>query len=131
MKRPPNIGRAEMEILRYVADNHPITVGEVATHFGETKGYVRTTLLNNMERLREKGYLVRKKAHGVFHYSPRLPKADLLKGLVRDFVDSTLCGSLAPFVAYLTEEPHLSNRELAELKRLVRELESQRKESGK
>jgi predicted transcriptional regulator len=130
MKAQPGVGRAEMEILRYVAEHHPITVGAVAEHFAETKGYVRTTLLNTMERLREKGYLVRKRVDGVFHYSPRVPKADLFRGLVRDFVQSALSGSVSPFVAYLTEAK-VSDAELEELKRLVRELEAQRKEGGK
>jgi CubicO group peptidase (beta-lactamase class C family) len=39
-----------------------------------------------MERLRKTGYLRRRKAGGVYQYSPSLPKADLLRSLVRDFV---------------------------------------------
>ncbi len=62
----PNIGRAEMDILRYITDHHPVTVRQVADHVSETKGLVRTTVLNVMERLRQKGYLARKKADGVF-----------------------------------------------------------------
>jgi len=117
-----------MEILQYVAEHHPITVGTVAAHFAERKGYVRTTLLNTMERLREKGFLVRRRLNGIFHYSPRLPRAELLRGLIRDFVNSTLSGSISPFVAYLNDEATLNEEELNELKRLVRELESKRKE---
>ena len=128
MKQPPGIGRAEMEILRYVADHHPVSVGEVAGHIAETKGHVRTTVLNVMERLRRKGYLTRKKADGVFQYAPRVPKADLLRSLVRTFIDNALGGSISPFVAYLTEEGKLNDAERAELRRLVEELDSRKKE---
>ena len=76
-----------------------------------------------MERLRKKGYLIRKQADGIYQYSPRLPKADLLRGLVREFVDKSLGGSLSPFVAYLTEEANLSDQELIELKQIVRDME--------
>ena len=123
MKDSPNIGRAEMVILRYVTDHHPVTVRDVAEHLAETKGHVRTTALNIMERLRKKGYLTRKRLTGVFHYSPRQGKSELLRGLVRDFVDRALGGSVSPFVAYLTQEARITTAELDELKRLVRELE--------
>ena len=122
----PNIGRAEMEILRHIADHHPVSVREVADHFSATKGHVRTTVLNVMERLREKGYLKRRKSNGIFQYSPSVPRAELLRSLVREFVNRTLGGSLSPFVAYLTEEGKLSAAELAELRTLVKELDREK-----
>jgi len=128
MKDQPNIGRAEMEVLHYVADHYPVTVRGVAEHIGKTKGHVRTTVLNVMERLRKKRYLRRKKVEGIFKYSPRIPKGELLRNLVRDFVKRNLGGSVSPFVAYLTQDASLSDHELAELKRLVRELDVQKKE---
>lgn len=128
MKKSVNIGRAEMEVLNYIGEHHPISVGEVAEHFARTKGQVRTTLLNVMERLRDKGLLVRRKINGVFHYSPRIAKAEFVRTLIRNFIETSLGGSVSPFVAYLSEEARLSQAELAELKQLVRELEPEKKE---
>jgi len=118
-----------MDVLRYVTDHHPVTVRQVADHVSETKGHVRTTVLNVMERLREKGYLVRRKTRGVFHYSPRLPKQELLRSLVRDFVARALGGSLSPFVAYLAHEAKLSPDEVSELRTLVENLDAQSEEA--
>lgn len=118
-----NIGRAELEILNYINNRHPVTVREVADHFAATKGHTRTTILNVMERLRIKRFLTRRKIDGFYQYSPRLPKAALLQRLVRDFVERALEGSLAPFVAYLVEEADLTPAELSQLKELVRDLE--------
>lgn len=128
MSEKPNIGRAEMDILHYVTEHHPVTVRQVADHISETKGHVRTTVLNIMERLRKKGFLRRRKQDGIFEYSPTLPRRDLLRNLVRDFVEKTLGGSVSPFVAFLAEEGEVSDVELVELKRLVRELESEQKD---
>lgn len=116
-----------MEVLRYVADHHPVTVREVADHLAETKGHVRTTALNIMERLRRKGYLARKREDGVYRYSPRETKGELLRGLVRDFVERVLGGSVSPFMAYLTHEARITEAELEELKRLVSEMEHEQK----
>ena len=125
-ENPPNIGRAEMDILRYIADHHPASVRDVAEHLSATKGQVRTTALNVMERLRQKGYLKRRKINGIFQYSPSLPTAELLRSLVREFVHRTLGGSLSPFVAYLTHEGKLNEKELTELRALVKEMDREK-----
>lgn len=125
------LGSTEIEILRYLGDHPPLSVGDVADHFAETSGQARTTILTIMERLRKKGYLTRKQIKGVFHYSPKVAKHDLLRGLVKSFVDTTLAGSVAPFVAYLSEEGPVSDQELEQLKQLVRDLEQGRKDGGK
>ncbi len=131
MPRPrTSIGRAELEILHYIADHYPITVRQVVDHVGRTTGKARTTVLTVMDRLREKGYLRRKKIRGVYQYWPRVPQAELLKTLVHDFVEQALGGSLAPFIAYLAESGDLSDKQLKALKQLVRELEA-RERGGK
>ena len=121
------IGLGELQILQYVAEHHPITVGEAAKHFASKDRLARTTVLTVMERLRQKGYLSRKKVAGVFQYSTRVSHASVLRQLVRDFVNEALGGSLAPFVAYMAEEEQIDPAQLAELKELVRQLEQDRK----
>jgi predicted transcriptional regulator len=130
MEPNPTIGRAELDILRYITSNPSVTVREVADHFGKTKGHVRTTILNVMERLREKGFLKRKKIGGMYRYFPRVQEERLLQTLVSDFVQKTLRGSIAPFVAYLSEEGNLTGAELQELRQVVRDLKSERKEDS-
>jgi predicted transcriptional regulator len=123
MREAKNIGKGELEVLQFIHDRHPVTVREVAEHFAQSKGHVRTTILNVMERLRKKGFLVRRRAAGSFQYSPRERKADLFHSLVDQFVQSSLGGSVSPFVAYLVREAALSDEEIGQLKRLVAELE--------
>jgi predicted transcriptional regulator len=125
MRRREKIGQAQLEVLRYVQDHHPVTVRQVAEFLAETRGLTRTTALNVMERLRDKGHLSRALVDGVYHYSPIQSKPQLLRGLVRDFVDQALGGSLEPFVAYLAEEVDLSAEELERLQQRVRELKQE------
>jgi predicted transcriptional regulator len=124
------IGREELQVLRYVADYQPVSVRDVAYHVAATSGKARTTVLTVMERLREKGYLVRRKKGGIYRYSPKRPQADLLRSLVADFVREALGGSISPFVAYLAEEVNLDDEQLRELARLVADLEAQRAGGG-
>ncbi len=113
---------AELPVWRYIADHQPVTVRQVALHMADTTGHARTTVLTIMERLRKKGYLTRRKIQGVHHYTTRVPKKTVLQGLVRDFVEQALDGSLAPFVAYLTDTKPRSDAELHALKAVVEDL---------
>lgn len=128
MRNNPPISKAELKLLSYINDHHPITVREVADHFAESDAYARTTVLTLMERLRGKGHLVRELIDGLQRYSPAVPKESMQESLVRDFVSRALGGSVSPFVAFLTREARISDAELDDLKRLVTELEKQRTE---
>jgi predicted transcriptional regulator len=131
MPAKSSIGQAELEILRYIQEHHPVTVRQVADHVSETKGHVRTTVLNVMTRLVRKRYLVRRKQDGVYVYAPRVPAGQLLRTLVGDFVDKALGGSPSPFVAYLAEDARLSAQDVEQLKRLVKQLEADPRFAGR
>lgn len=124
------VGDQELAVLRYVAEHGPATVGEVAERFGEAQGLARSTILTVMERLRKKGHLTRHKVEGVFQYSSLVPTSELLRGVVGEFVQRSLAGSLSPFVTYLAEAEDVSEEELQQLHDVVARLQSrkQRKE---
>ncbi|PYI87083.1 MAG: methicillin resistance protein [Verrucomicrobia bacterium] len=124
MKHPLNLGKAEMDVLRYVAEHAPVTVRQVADHLPQTKGDVRTTVLNAMERLRRKGFLHRKKVTGVFQYSPLKSKTELFRRLLTGFVDAAFGGSHAPLVAYFAERGNMTPEELRMLQKVAARLEA-------
>jgi predicted transcriptional regulator len=121
--RKVQVGRAESEVLRYIGDKHPVSVRQVADYFAQTKGQTKTTILNVMERLREKGFLTREQVEGIYQYSPAQPKQEMMRDLVHDFVDNMLGGSLEPFAAYLTQKTAVSGDELIRLKDAIIQLE--------
>lgn len=125
-RKRETIGREEMQVLQYVADSQPVSVREVADHLAIASGKARTTVLTVMERLRAKGYLVRRKKGGIYRYTPKRSQADVLRSLVADFVRQALGGSVSPFVAYLAEDADLDDEQVAELGRLVADLETRR-----
>jgi predicted transcriptional regulator len=126
-RQKESLGRLELDVLRYVADHHPISVREVAAHFAATSGQARTTVLTVMQRLRGKGYLARRKGDGVQRYSPTRDKADVLHSMVADFVDGVLGGSVSPFVAYLSQSGKLSDEEVAKIEQLLKRIEAREK----
>lgn len=124
----PALGDRELDVLRFVAEHAPISAPEVAERFGEAQGLARTTVVTLMERLRKKGYLTRQRNQGLYRYAPRVPQAEVLQGLVRDFIERTLGGSVSPVFAYLTRARELSDAEIAELEQWFAEMKA--KEAG-
>lgn len=118
-----SLGALELEVLKYVTDHHPVTVRDVADHMAESHGHARTTVLTVMERLRKKGHLSRRRSAGSYRYSPVQSRTRLLAGLVRDFVATSLGGSLEPFTHYLSREANPTPAELSELRRVVDSLD--------
>ena len=124
MKHPLNLGKAEMDVLRYVAEHSPVTVREAADHLAQTRGRVRTTVLNSMERLRHKGFLRRKKVGGLFHYEPAESIGKLFQRLLKEFVEAAFGGSAAPMVAYFAERGKMTEQELKMLQDVAKRLET-------
>jgi predicted transcriptional regulator len=121
------IGEQEMALLRHVADRGGVTVGEVAEEFGTARGLARSTVLTMMERLRLKGFLGRRQVEGVYQYRARQSSAEVLKDAVERFVHGSLDGSVSPFLAYLSENPDLSDADVRELERIVGRLSTKRR----
>ena len=65
---------------------------------------------------------------GAFHYSSRESQDKIMHGVVGNFVQKMLGGSVSPFIAYLSESEDLSPEDVDELKRLVAEM---KQKSGK
>jgi predicted transcriptional regulator len=124
----PSLGEQEVAVLRYIAEHAPVPARAVVEKFAAEQDLARTTVLTKLERLRKKGYLTRRRRQGIYYYSPRLPQAQVLQGLVRQFVERTLGGSVSPVVAYLAGVQEISDADIAELQRLARQLEAKRNE---
>lgn len=82
-----------------------------------------------LERLRKKGYITRSKAGNAFRYRTSVPTHELVGGLVDQFVQKTLGGSLTPLVTYFSKQEELTSDELAQLEELVEKLKKGREVS--
>jgi predicted transcriptional regulator len=124
--RRKSIGDQELALLRHLGQRGEASVGDVAAQFGEKRGLARSTVLTMMERLRAKRFLRRRRLDGVFRYSAA-GGGDAMQGVVDAFVERTLQGSVAPFVAWMSERAEVSDAELAALEALVEKLQTTRK----
>jgi predicted transcriptional regulator len=126
----PHLGDQELEVLTYISSQAPVTAREVAEKFAEDRNLARTTILTVIERLRKKGYLTRRRREGVYEYVPRVAQSEVMNGMVRQFIQRTLGGSVSPVVAYLSQSREISETELDELQALVDQLKREKRDEG-
>lgn len=122
-KNIQSLGELELEVLKAVSQMEPCPVSKIVELMSKRKGYARTTILTVMQRLENKNYISRNKKDGIFHYRTTKNIGKVLTGLTRQFIDTMLDGSPAPFVAYLAESKGLTEKQADALQAIVDELD--------
>ncbi|RPI17532.1 MAG: BlaI/MecI/CopY family transcriptional regulator, partial [Acidobacteriales bacterium] len=80
-----------------------------------------TTVMTMMGILEQKGYLKKNQGEKAHVYRPAQPKSKVVGSMVNDFVSRVFNGSAKPLLVHLVENEHLSQEELEEIARLMKE----------
>ncbi|QDV35051.1 BlaI/MecI/CopY family transcriptional regulator [Tautonia plasticadhaerens] len=131
----PSLGELEVVVLRLVWREQPCSERRVTDLVREDRPVARTTVLKTIQRLEEKGLLVREagEGRGPIRYRAAMEERRVLPALVRRFVDRMLGGSAAPLAAYLAESDGagLSPEDLEALRQIARKIgEAPKPEDG-
>jgi BlaI family transcriptional regulator, penicillinase repressor len=124
-KSVPSLGELEIQVLRLVWQEQPCTERTITELVKEDRAVARTTVLKTMQRLEEKGLLVREPgATGSIRYRAAVEEKRLLPSLIRRFVDRVLGGSPGALAAYLAEsgDEKLSAKDLEALRSIARKI---------
>jgi BlaI family transcriptional regulator, penicillinase repressor len=117
----PTLTPQELEIMKVVWEKGPATVRDVYEALRARRRIAYTTVMTMMNVLERKGHL-RKRAEGrSFRYQPSRPRAQVMKAMVREFLDRVFGGSAQPLLVHLLEDRQLTDEDLRELARRVRE----------
>ena len=94
-KTIPSLGELELQVLRLVWREQPCTERRVTELVQAERPVARTTVLKTMQRLEEKGLLVRDDGpgHGPIQYRASVEERSVLPALIRRFVERVLGGS--------------------------------------
>ena len=107
--------------MKVVWEKGPATVRDVYEALCARRRIAYTTVMTMMNVLERKGHL-RKRAEGrSFRYQPSRPRAQVMKAMVREFLDRVFGGSAQPLLVHLLEDRQLTDEDLRELARRVRE----------
>lgn len=130
----PSLGELEIQVLRLFWREQPCTERRVTELVQVERPVARTTVLKTIQRLEEKGLLVREpdQERGPIRYRASVEERKLLPALIRRFVERVLGGSEAPLAAYLAESDSegLSAKDLDILRAIARKIQKEEQEEG-
>src|SRR4029450_1887115 len=124
---PARISPAEWEVLNVVWDRAPVSAPEVAAALaGDTEWHPKT-VLTFLTRLVDKGILKVRRTGKLNLYTPKLTRKQCVREESETFLQRVFRGATAPLLAHFVEHAELTDAEIAELQRLLK----QRKPSNK
>jgi predicted transcriptional regulator len=118
--KTPTLTEQELEIMKIVWERDRATVRDVYESLLERRKIAYTTVMTMMNILEQKKYLRKSAEDRAYIYRPAKPKKQVIKGMVREFVDRVFNGSAEPLLVHLIEDRKLSNKELDEIARMIR-----------
>ena len=117
----PVLTAQELEIMKIVWRSGACTVRGVYEDLLERRKIAYTTVMTMMNILEQKGYLKKTQKDRAYVYQATRPQKQVIRGMVREFVDRVFNGSAEPLLLHLVEDRRLSENDLDEIRRLMRE----------
>ncbi|HSP68415.1 MAG TPA: BlaI/MecI/CopY family transcriptional regulator [Bryobacteraceae bacterium] len=109
----------ELEIMKVVWKLGTPTVRQVYEQLLEHRKVAYTTVMTMMNILEQKGYLKKRQGDRAFVYTPSRPEKQVIRAMVREFVDRVFNGAAEPLLLHLVEDDQLSREELDEIRRSI------------
>jgi len=118
------ISDAELAVMEVLWEEAPLAAKDIAEQLIESRGWSLTTVKTLLSRLAAKAAVTHAQDGRHFLYSPAVEREDYVTGESRRLVDRLFGGKFIPLVAHLAEKESLSNEEISEIERLLREMKS-------
>ena len=119
--RKPILTSQELEIMKIVWRSGASTVRDVYEALLERRKIAYTTVMTMMNILEQKGYLKKTQKDRAYVYQAARPQKQVIRGMVREFVDRVFNGSAEPLLLHLVEDRRVSEQDLEEIRRMLRD----------
>jgi BlaI family penicillinase repressor len=120
------ISEAESVVMEVLWERSPIGAEEVVAALADAQQWQEATIKTLLNRLLNKGAIRAEKDGRRYLYSPLLKREDWLTRESKGLLDRLFGGRVAPLVAHFSEHRKLSRKDIAELKKLIEDLEDDR-----
>ena len=109
------MGEGEARFADIVWENEPISTSLLVSKCADALGWKRTTTYTVLKRLSEKGIFENRDGA----VCSLISKEDYYSAKSEKFVEDTFNGSLPAFIAAFTSRKALSDREIAEIRKMI------------
>ena len=122
-KEAISISEAESLIMEIIWRQKTATCEEIIASLGSDSKWQEGTVKALLNRLLKKGAVAASKEGRRYCYRPILQRERWLSAETKSFMDRLFEGRLAPLVAHFSSERKLSKKDIAELKRVIADME--------
>lgn len=119
----PALSKGEMEVARILWEIGPATVREIHEHLPADRAMNFATVQTYLRRIEAKGYATSTLKGRVRTYAARAKPRTVIRDAVGDLVDRLFGGEPLPLVRHLIEQRAIDDEGLAEIRRLIEQLE--------
>lgn len=118
----PELTPLELELMRIFWERGSATASEISQALGEARPLADTTIHTVLANLRKKGYLEPVPTiERALRYAPAVPQGQVATRSLRQIMRDFFGGSPKRLLAHLISEENVDERELAELRKMLRE----------
>ena len=110
----------QLEIMKVVWRLGEATVRDVYEDLRLRRPIAYTTVMTMMKKMEARGHLEKRLEGRAFVYAATVAENQMLRWIVRDFLDRAFNGSAEPLLVHLVEEQHLSQKDLEDITRMIR-----------
>ena len=119
------ISEAESAVMEILWRRNPLAAEEVVAALGKSQDWQEATIKSLLNRLLKKKAIRAEKDGRRYLYTPLLARADWVQSQSEGLLDRLFGGRVAPLVAHFSERRKLSRKDIAELKRLIGEIDNE------
>jgi BlaI family transcriptional regulator, penicillinase repressor len=120
------VSTAESVVMEALWRRQPLGADDIVAEVAESQGWTEATVKTLLNRLLGKGAITAARDGRKYLYSPKLARADYVDEESTNLLDRLFDGRLASLVTHFSEREKLSAADIADLKRLIAELDDER-----
>lgn len=109
--------------MKVVWQKREATVRDVYETLLDRRKVAYTTVMTMMKILEAKGHLRRRREEKAYVYRPTRREGVVMRSMVREFINRVFNGSAQPLLVHLLKDRRLTEQEIEELARLIKEAE--------
>ena len=117
------ISEAESVVMDVLWQRHPLGADEVVSALANQQDWQEATIKTLLNRLLNKGAISASKDGRRYLYSPLLKREDWVLKESSGLLDRLFDGRVAPLVAHFSQHRKLSHKDIAELRKLIEEID--------
>lgn len=119
------ISEAEAVIMEVLWRHAPSSAEEILADVGPRQGWQEGTVKSLLNRLLKKKAVRAERDGRRYLYTPLLSREKYVSQESKGLLDRLFGGRVAPLVAHFSEQRKLSKKDVAELRKLLRELDDE------